>query len=476
MTGITLGLDISAGGSLAPVPDQAAPAADITATLTPAAAPLYDGQSVGDMPGYAQMTDPGNFSSTAGTIAAAVVSFAGDATAADQPLAEGALAGFSVTVTDSLGNQRVFAAAPITVEYRARVLATTGNEAEIEINPRVPDGEVVELTIANAPYSGSYSELAGNIRNNANLFEGTIGVTSDGDPGLPRIGDTLTADPGLWSTPTGTLSLSTRWQSDGTDIPGATAASYTITADVAGTTVTPVVTGNDGTHAPVEADGPATEVPAAQGDPLAGALVGTANTFTQSGATMSSPLNMTAGQTGQALRIGIAVVSPVASIASAKLVNGSGAEQSLALVRAEQGSRVRLCVFRGAIPIDTAPTLVVTLSADVNATALMAAAYAVPGAANDTAASTATNGTAAASLGLGVSAGGVALAFAAEDRATGGVTLAGVDNQTTTVSAEAPADTFVHGFTNIATDEAARSFSATLAGNGYAALVALNVT
>ncbi|MDJ0337663.1 S8 family serine peptidase [Cryobacterium sp. PH31-O1] len=58
--------------------------------------------------------------------------------------------------------------------------------------------------------------------------------------GTPEIGSILTADPGQWNTEG--LAFGYQWQSDGADIAGATAAQFTPTKALAGTTLSVVVT------------------------------------------------------------------------------------------------------------------------------------------------------------------------------------------------------------------------------------------
>ncbi len=98
-------------------------AGTITATITPQTSAISAGQSVGDMTGFAAMTDAANFSSDVAPIASAIVSFQGDASSASDPLSEGETASFSVLVTDTFGNQAVFATTLVSVAYNAPVAA-----------------------------------------------------------------------------------------------------------------------------------------------------------------------------------------------------------------------------------------------------------------------------------------------------------------------------------------------------------------
>lgn len=100
-------------------PFTVAPAPDIAATIPPTTSALSAGQSVGDMTDFEAMISPSNFSSNAGSIQSVVVSFQGAISSETDPVSEGQQAGFSVLVTNSVGTQRTFTTALITVPYIA---------------------------------------------------------------------------------------------------------------------------------------------------------------------------------------------------------------------------------------------------------------------------------------------------------------------------------------------------------------------
>ena len=226
----------------------------ITATITPAMSALYEGQTVGDVIGYATMIDPANYTSPGNTITNVSVAFTGVANAAEAT-SEDDVVGFTVTVTDSAANQRIFNAGTTTVEYKANVTVTAGNEANIEINPIVPDSENIDVVVVGGVYAGTYTRTAGQLRGGAlNLVLPSI----SGNTGL---GDTLTLATGLWTT-TSTLALTQQWKSDGTDISGATGLTFDITASEQGTNVTADVTGDDGTNPPTVATSLPVSIPA----------------------------------------------------------------------------------------------------------------------------------------------------------------------------------------------------------------------
>lgn len=79
--------------------------ATITATLVPATSMLVAGQSLSETVNWAVFLDPPNYASSAGgaSIASVVVDNIGSTGDASEPLAEGGLNLFSVTVADTLG-------------------------------------------------------------------------------------------------------------------------------------------------------------------------------------------------------------------------------------------------------------------------------------------------------------------------------------------------------------------------------------
>lgn len=265
------GIAVGCGLMIASVTEEDAPpvAAQITAAITPAMSPLYDGQAVQDVADYAGMVDAANFAPGGGSISSVVVSFQGAASAADDPLVEDEAAGFAVTVTDTAGNQQVFTTSPVTVQYKARVTATSGNEAQIDVNPLVPDSATISLTVGNGDYAGTYTPVVGDLRGNAYNFGGNGAPTISGDTGL---GDTLSVDFGLWSVASGSLSFTCQWKADGVDIPGATFTSFDITALQLGTDVTCEVAASDGTSSTI-AETAAVPVSAGSGGALAGSIV-----------------------------------------------------------------------------------------------------------------------------------------------------------------------------------------------------------
>lgn len=166
-----------------------------------------------------------------------------------------------VTATNSLGSDQ--SGFSLDVVWKVVVGATSGNEAEVLFNPIVPDETSADITISGtANYDGVYTVTAGEIRNNAYNFTDTTSISSTG----VAVDDVATVDLGLWSTPTTSFTLSQQWKRDAAIIGGATGLTYTITAADGGTTLTAAVTGNDGTHTPVEVTSNGIDVVAGGGD------------------------------------------------------------------------------------------------------------------------------------------------------------------------------------------------------------------
>ena len=236
----------------------------ITATSAPTGLLFKGDNAQDDLGNFSTYNGAGNYSSSAAggtaTINAPVYRINGSPAAVDTVLDIGDVPDW--LVTDSEGNTEVFALPA--VQYLALVLKATGNEVEIDINPNVPDAKSLgDLVIPSpGPYADTYTGVtAGALRNGVYNFGA---VNNSGLPqisGTTGLGDTLTRIPGLWSTPTGTLTFADAWQSDGSPISGETGATLTITEDEQGTDVTIKVTGDDGVNSPVMAESLATSIP-----------------------------------------------------------------------------------------------------------------------------------------------------------------------------------------------------------------------
>jgi hypothetical protein len=96
-------------------------AKSITATVLPASSPLVVGETLGDTVNWAIFTAPANYATVAPgeAIAGVQVNYIGDVGSAAEPLADGDINAFSVTVTDTAGTARTFSTISRTVVYTA---------------------------------------------------------------------------------------------------------------------------------------------------------------------------------------------------------------------------------------------------------------------------------------------------------------------------------------------------------------------
>ncbi|MBW4710785.1 hypothetical protein KX928_23590 [Roseobacter sp. YSTF-M11] len=252
MTGIAVGCSLAAPnirpGPMDVVPPPPPAVLSVVQPLT--ASSLYEGQTLQDISGFSTLTNLGNFTSSVGTITQAVVVPEGDAGAVDTPLAEGSMAGFSVDVTDDAGTQRRFSSDLTAVEFKSRLVATAGNEAQVELNPLVPDSESLEIVISGGTdYDGTYQPTAGNLRQLSPYhFAGTTRITHAGLAADLAAGMVLTVLEGLFTSTTGILNFSYQWYRDGTAIGGAASKTYTLAAADTGASITCTVTAQDGTN------------------------------------------------------------------------------------------------------------------------------------------------------------------------------------------------------------------------------------
>ena len=172
MTGLAISCGIT-GSNLPPDLDTLPPgppaAGEITALVVPRATPLFSGQSIVQMPGYADMVRAENFVAPQGRIARVDISATGDAPDVTSALAEGQSAGFSVRVeTDSVPPVvQVFNTEKPPVQYTFSA-STNSNKFELDVNPLLPADTVItfaitEMTDDSAYLNGNYSASAGTI-------------------------------------------------------------------------------------------------------------------------------------------------------------------------------------------------------------------------------------------------------------------------------------------------------------------------
>ncbi len=269
----------------------------ISASQNVVASRLYEGQTVEDMENYSTLTSTSNFSSSAGSIVSAVPNPIGVASLSS-PLSEGDVAGFSVTVTDSEGNVRVFSSNLISVEYIYEVV-TVGNEAQFDINTLVPDSESITFQLSgftgdNAHYNDDYTFTAGYLRA-TNPVTGTQKINFDGNAEDLVAGDSLRANDGLWVSETGSLSLSRQFDRNSTAISGATGSSYSLVSDDISETLTLDVTADDGTNPTVTATSASVVVGAADTRPVLLMPTGQSNARIAGNSSATPPSKYTSG-------------------------------------------------------------------------------------------------------------------------------------------------------------------------------------
>lgn len=122
----------------------------ITATLTPAMSPLFDGDAMEDVTNWSSFDQTSNYASTEGTIVSAVVAYTGDAVDASTALDAGDTVGFTVTVTDSEANERVFNAGSTTVAALAPAQFGTGDWSVAN----AASGGTVDVSVSAVPDDG----------------------------------------------------------------------------------------------------------------------------------------------------------------------------------------------------------------------------------------------------------------------------------------------------------------------------------
>lgn len=234
----------------------------ITATSTPTGLMFEGDNAQDDLDNFSTFNSTGNYSSTAGTISTVDYQINGVSAADDATVSEDDVPRF--LVTDSEGNTRAFTIS--TVEYLVNVDTVGTNEVELDVNPNAPDAKILgDIVIdVGSAYDATYTGItAGDLRNAPYNFGASNAAGLPTISGTTGLGDTLTVDEGLWSTPDGTtLTFSYQWQSDGVDISGATSSTFDITASEQGTDVTCEVTGSDGAESTV-AETAATSIPSA---------------------------------------------------------------------------------------------------------------------------------------------------------------------------------------------------------------------
>ena len=99
------------------------------------------------------------------------------------------------------------------------------------------------ITVAVTGTETGYTTATKESAATAAVGAGTLTAPTPTITGTAAVGSTLTAVPGSWGP--GTVALTYQWKASGTNISGATAATFTITAAQLGQTITVAVTGTE---------------------------------------------------------------------------------------------------------------------------------------------------------------------------------------------------------------------------------------
>ena len=222
------------------------PVVAVLASRPPAMAPLYEGQSVQDVPFHAEMIAPANFTVEGDSIATVSVTFLGDAVSADQPLLEGQRAGFQVTVRTTGGAERTFATDPVTVQYASRLQTDSDNTLILDINSLVPSDQGVPVSVTSGAYALALTWPV--LVSRADLTAGPVNLVPPVVTGSADVGETLTADGGLWiyAEAGPEPALSYQWMRGAAPISGATGLVYVVDPADAGAAITVVETATSG--------------------------------------------------------------------------------------------------------------------------------------------------------------------------------------------------------------------------------------
>ncbi len=195
----------------------------------------------------------------------------------------------------SLGDQQLGSAA-----IDPAIVDTTDEVGRASVTVTIPEGTpggALALTVS-VPETGTTIEVPIEV---AAAQEAIANLKAPKITGSPRVGKTLTANPGTWSV--AGASFAYQWNRDGSPIAGATAAQYTPVAADAGAAITVTVTAS----AEGYADGAATSKPVSVRK-LDSVVTGSASrTFAPASSTLSYTLRVRA-KAGGAVPTGDVVI------------------------------------------------------------------------------------------------------------------------------------------------------------------------
>ncbi|MGR3599207.1 MAG: hypothetical protein ACU0FH_02205 [Heliomarina sp.] len=201
------------------------PIATITAVITPVMPRVYEGQTLSQIDNWSDFVSNENYDSTVGGIDRVEMTFTGDAVDAVTPFVLGESVGFTARAVNEFGQGESFVTVQSEVEYR-EIVTITGALIDVDVNEIVPDAVVLDpitLEESGTSYDATYTGLtAGDTRN----LPFNFGALNDaGLPSFEIVDGVATGDIGLWMWDTSVaeeLTVTHRWTSDGTIIPGET--------------------------------------------------------------------------------------------------------------------------------------------------------------------------------------------------------------------------------------------------------------
>ena len=204
-----------------------------SATFTVAAAQL--GQTItvavtGTETGYSTATKE---SVPTAVVSAAAFTTLGTPTITGTPVVGGTLTAATGTWTPTPDSY--------TYQWKANGATITGANASTYLVATSLVGQTITVTVT--AHKTGYADASATSAATGAVAAGTLTAPIPTITGTAVVGGTLTAVPGSWGP--GAVALTYQWKANGTNISGATAATFTITAAQLGQTITVAVTGTE---------------------------------------------------------------------------------------------------------------------------------------------------------------------------------------------------------------------------------------
>ncbi len=230
---------------------------DITATVTPTVNRLYIGKTNLDTPNISTFDNVSNYSHSSGIAAVTRTSTVNDEEVDDTAtynLDDVVVHSWRVVANDQ--TVATFTADAVTVEFIRNVYINDDYRLAMEINPNaVTDNIDFDLTISGGTkYDGTYTGLLASDFEDTDgpfLIPGTHETSTNVSESNLTQGEILTTPTGLWTSQTGSLTLTPQGRFDGVDIASDTGETFVLTTDQSDGVYTHRVTADDGTNTPV---------------------------------------------------------------------------------------------------------------------------------------------------------------------------------------------------------------------------------